>query len=101
MRFSTIFAAVFRDAVQRVDADIEQVTVVVNQADGFLRLAVVLVGLKPVEATYAVVDVGDVVAGFQFVEVFQRDGLLGREVVAQVEAVVTLKDVVVGVAPYF
>ena len=46
------------------------------------------------------VDVGNVVAWLQLIKVFQRDGLLGREVVAQVEAVVTLKDLVVGVATH-
>ncbi len=66
-----------------------------------MGLAVVLDGLKAVEASDAVVDVGDIVAGFQLIEVFQRDGLLGREVVAQVEAVVTLEDLVVGVAAHF
>ena len=65
-----------------------------------MRLAVVLDGFETVEAPDAVVDVGHIVAGLQFVEVFQRDGLLGREVVAQVETVVTLKDLVVGVAAH-
>ena len=98
--FGTVLAAVFSDAVQRVDAHIKQVAFVVNQADSLLRLAVVLDGFEAVEAPDAVVDVGHIVAGLQFVEVFQRDGLLGREVVAQVETVVTLKDLVVGVAAH-
>ena len=101
MRFGAVLAAVFRDAVQRVDAHIKQVAIVVNQADGLLRLDVVLDGFEAVEAPDAVVDVGPLVAGLHFVEVFQRDGLLGREVVAEVETVVTLKDLVVGVAAHF
>ena len=86
--------------MQRVDAHIEEVTVVVNQADGLLRFTVVLYGLQSVEAPDAVVYMGDIITGLQFVKVFQRDGLLSREVVAQMEAVVTLKDLVVSVAAH-
>ena len=46
------------------------------------------------------VDVGHIVARLQVVEVLERDGLLGAEVVAQMIAVVTLKDLVVGVAAH-
>ena len=83
--------------MQRVDAHVEQVAIVINQADSLLRLAVVFDGLETIKATDAVVDVGDIVAGFQLVEVFQRDGLSGRVVVAQVETMVTFKNLVVSI----
>ena len=83
-----------------MDAHVKQVAVVINQADCFLWFAIVFDGFETVEASDAVVDVGDIVARLQLIEVFQRNGLLGREVVAQVEAVVTLEDLVVGVATH-
>ena len=72
-----VLAAVFGDAVERVDAHVKQVAIVVYQADGLLLFAIVVNGLQTVEASDAVVDVRDIVAGLQLVEVFQRDSLLG------------------------
>ena len=73
---------------------------VIGDAEYFLFLAVDLDGHQSFKTPDAVVDVGHIVAGLQIVEVLEGDGLLGAEVVAQVVAVVTLKDLVVGVAAH-
>ena len=82
-------------------AHVKDIAVVVNQAQRLLMLAVGFDGFETVETADAVVDVGDIVAGFQLVKFFQGEGLFGAVTVAQVETVVTFKDLVVGVAAHF
>ena len=99
-RFGAVLGAVFGNLVERVDADVKRVAVVVCDAQHLLLLAVQLDGHQSLEASDAMVDMGDIVAGLQVVEVLEGDGLLGAEVVSQVIAMVTLEDLVIGVAAH-
>ena len=91
-------AHVFGDAVQRMNVDVQNVAVFVNQADGLLLFAVVFDDLQPVEAAHTVVDVGNVIARVQVVKFFDGQAFLAAETFAQAEFVVTFKKLVVGVA---
>ena len=64
-----------------MDADIERVAVVVGDAQHFLLLAVKLDGHQSLETSNAVVDMSDIVAGLEVVEVFEGDGLFGAEII--------------------
>ena len=99
-RLGAVLGAVFGDLVERVDTDVKRVAMVVSNAQHLLFLAVQLDGHQSLETPDAVVDMGDIVSRLEVVEVLQGYGLLGAKVVAQVVAVVTLKDLVVGVAAH-
>ena len=54
--------------MERVDIDIENVIVPVNDPDGLLKVSVHLDLLQPAVNPYAVVDMGYIIARLQFPE---------------------------------
>ena len=62
--------------MEGVDADEDDVVVLVDQLDCFLHLAVHFGADQSAELSDAVVDVDDVVAGRELVQLFQREGEL-------------------------
>ena len=84
--------------MQAVDADVEGVVVLVYQTNDFLLLASGLDFFEAREASHAVVDVCDVVAGLEFEELFEGQGLAVLAEVADGVFMVAFEDFVVGVA---
>ena len=59
-RCRSLFADVFGDPVERMDAHIKQVVILIDQPDRFLLPAVVDDLLEPVEPSHPMIDVGDI-----------------------------------------
>ena len=76
--FFALFAFVFRNAMQCVYADKNDIVILENQFDNFLRPTVDSGGLQAAETPDAVVDVHHIVAHFELVEFFQRHGHFAR-----------------------
>ena len=85
-----------------MDAHIQDVAVLVLEADGLLLLAVDVQLLQAAELADAVVDVHHVVARLEQGEFLERERfLVALEAFFEAEAVVALKNLVVGVAEQF
>ena len=54
-----------------MDADVQQILILVYQPDGLLLLAIVDDLLQSVKPSHSMVDMSDEIAGAQVVEVFQ------------------------------
>ena len=64
-RYSAFFAAVLAYAVKRVDVYVQQVVIGIQQAYHLLHFTVYLYLLQTIVFAYAVVYVGNVIAGFK------------------------------------
>ena len=98
LRRLALAAHIARDLVQAVDGDVEDVVVLVYQADELLALAVVGHLLETREAADAVVDMGDEVAGLELEELLEGQRLVGGAEALDGVFVVAVEDFVVGVA---
>ena len=93
-----LLAGVLGDAVERMDAHVEDVASAVLEADGLLLLAADVHLLQATELADAVVDVHHEVARLEAHELLDGQGLLVLlEAILQAEAVVPLENLVVGV----
>ena len=97
LRRGAVLAVVLADFMKRVDTDIKNVAIPIDELDRLLFLPFHLNLLKAAELSDPVVDVGDKIPHFQFIEFFQGDGLLFGIAILQVEFVVTFKKLVIGV----
>ena len=95
LRRGAVLAVVLAYFMQGVDAYIKNVPVSVNELDGLLFLAFHFDLLQSSKLSDSVVNMGDIVAHFEFVQLFEGDGLLLGVAVFQVELVVALKELVV------
>ena len=81
-----------------MDADENDIVVLVDQLDGFLHLAVHFRADEAAELADTVVDMHDVVAGRELVQLLQREGEFSAPglVALQVELVEAVEQLVVG-----
>ena len=91
-------AGILRNAVQRMNTDIQLIVVLVNDAYGFLPLTVVIDFFKPVETPDTVIDMGYIIAGFQVIHFLQGKRLFAAETFLQPEFVITIEQLVIGIA---
>src|SRR5690606_15248159 len=100
-RRSPILAVVFRYFVERVDADVQNIAVTIDQFDGLLLFALHIDFLQSAKLPDTMVDMGDIIPDFQFVEFLQGDGLFFGIAIFQMELMVSLKNLMVRVAGQF
>ena len=94
---AAFLADVAADFVESVDGDVEGVAAFVDEPDDLLLVSVVVDFFESGEASNAVVDMGDVVAGLEFEELLEGEGLAVLAEVADGVFVVSFEDFVVGV----
>src|ERR1700722_14772474 len=87
--------------MQRIDIDIEDIAVLVNDPDGLLQPAPRLDLLKTAVNPHSVIDMGDVIPWLQFAEGSKRDRLVLVIGLLDLVFMITLEDLVIGVADYF
>ncbi len=80
-----------------VDADIQQVAVLVNDPDGFLLPAVDIDLFQAVVSPDAMVDMRDIISRAQVVKLLEGDGLPAAVTVFEMVFVVSFKYLVIGV----
>ena len=68
-----VFPFVFRQLMERMNTDEEDIVVTVNQLDGFLYLAVHLRAHKSAKLPDAMIDMHDIVAGSKLAQFFERE----------------------------
>ena len=91
-------AGVFGDFVQGLQADVDEVVVFVNKTDDFLLLAVDAYFAEASKLPNAMIDVDNIVAWLQGAKRTQGDSLGLGVAFGRLVAVVTVKDLVIGVA---
>ena len=93
-----VFALVFGELMKRVDADEDNIVVLVDQLDGLLCLAVYLRANQSPELADAVIDVHNVVARGELVQFLERKADLSATSLVALEAVLveTVEDLVIG-----
>ena len=99
--FGAVFAGIFSDFVEGVDADVEDIIVFVNESDGFLDMAVDIYFFEAGVFADTVIDMGDEIAGLQFVEHPDIEGHFFGVPLFESVSVETFEDLVVGIAGYF
>ena len=100
LRRLALLAHVAADFVQPVDADVQDVVVLVYQSYQLLALAVLRHLLQAAEAPHTIVDVGHIVARLQLEQLLEGHGLVGRPQVLHRVLVVALENLVVGEAQH-
>jgi len=78
-----------------MDADVKQVVVFVNQADGLLFFTIVVDGLQAIKTAHAMIDVGHKITGLQVVEFFDGQGFFPAKSFPQVKTVVAVENLVI------
>ena len=80
-----------------MNADVKYIVILIHKPNRLLHLSVCIHFLQSRELSYAVIDVGDEVAGLQTVYFLERERFISAVVSAKPEAVITVEDLVVGV----
>ncbi len=96
--FNSLFAFVFGNAMQRLDAHEQHITVAVNQANSFLYFSVNLGFHQTRKFPDPMIDVHHIVSLMQLVQLFQRDAFLLWFPGFQLKPMVSLKNLVISVA---
>ena len=65
---------VFRQFLHGMDTDEENIVVLVNQFDGFLNLAVHACAHQAAKLSYSMIDVDDVIANGELIQLLERQG---------------------------
>ena len=94
----TFLADIFRDAVQRMNAHIKNIVVLINQSDGLLLPAIVFYLLQTVEPPHPMVDMRHIITWLQVINLFHGDGLLAGKAITNAVFMITVENLVVGIA---
>ena len=92
---------VARDAVQRVDIDQQHVAIAIDQLYRFEEFAIFDRLDQTAEASHAVIDVNNIVAHLQGVQLGHRKALIASNFATQTIAVVAVENLVIGIAADF
>ena len=93
----TLLPHIFRNLVQRMDADIQHVAVLIHQLDDLLFHAVHVHFRQSLINTNAVVDMYHIITGLQVINLFQGESFASFVTVANDKTMVTFKDLMVGI----
>jgi len=87
--------------MQRVDVHIQNIAVFINDPHRLLQLAVRFQLLQTTVNTYAMINMGNVIAGLQFAQGTQGNGLVLVIGLLYLVFMITLKYLVIGIADHF
>ena len=84
--------------MQRMDAHVKQIAILIYKSQCLLLFSVMVDDFQTVETSDTVVDMSDVIARFQIILLFDCQCLTTCKNFTEMEAVITLKNLMVGEA---